>query len=124
MGAIGFSADAASNIIDTNPAAISQYITDSMQNKAWIIYYFLPGLCMIVSCIPMLFYKIDKKTKEQMRVELAARHAAQDDAIANECGVDDTQAVFDCDSEDCEHRACDINESADDCTDTQKEDAE
>lgn len=75
MGAIGFSANTASEYIATNPSAISSYITDSMQNKAWIIYYFLPAVCMVISSIPMLFYKIDKKTKEQMRAELAERHA-------------------------------------------------
>lgn len=75
MGAIGFSADTASGIISSNPEGISSYITNSMQNKAWIIYYFLPALCMVISSIPMLFYKIDKKTKEKMRAELAERHA-------------------------------------------------
>lgn len=90
MGAIGFSADKASNIIETAPDTISTYITNSMQNKAWIIYYFLPGLCMLVSCIPMLFYKIDKKTKEQMRVELAQRHRLAEEALAE--GVQDMDA--------------------------------
>lgn len=85
MGAIGFSADKASGILETAPDTISQYITNSMQNKAWIIYYFLPGLCMLVSCIPMLFYKIDKKTKEQMRVELAERHRLAEAQEQGEC---------------------------------------
>jgi Na+/melibiose symporter-like transporter len=44
-----------------------------MQNKAWIVYFLLPGLCMIVSAIPMLFYKIDEPTKKLMREELALR---------------------------------------------------
>lgn len=80
IGAIGFSASKASGIIETAPETISTYITDDMQNKAWIIYFLLPGLCMLASSIPMFFYKIDEKTKKQMREELAERRAAQEAA--------------------------------------------
>lgn len=44
IGAIGFSASKASGIIETAPDTISSYITDDMQNKAWIIYFLIPGL--------------------------------------------------------------------------------
>ena len=75
MGAIGFSAAKANTYIEGDVSQISEYITDSMQNKAWIIYFFLPGLCMLLSSILMFFYKIDEKTKVQMRAELAERRA-------------------------------------------------
>ncbi len=92
MGAIGFSADTASAIIETAPETISTYITDEMQNQAWIIYYFLPGLCMLVSSIPMLFYKIDEKTKKVMRAELAERRAL---AAAADNGTYDVTETID-----------------------------
>ena len=63
-----------------NLAAIANYVTDGMQNKAWIIYFLLPGLCMLASSLLMFFYKIDKKTKEQMREELAIRRAENEAA--------------------------------------------
>lgn len=78
IGAIGFSASKASGIIENAPETISTYITDDMQNKAWIIYFLIPGLCMLASSIPMFFYKIDEKTKKQMREELAERRAAEE----------------------------------------------
>ena len=81
IGAIGFSASKASGIIETAPDTISTYITDDMQNKAWIIYFLIPGLCMLASSIPMFFYKIDEKTKKQMREELAARRATEEAAL-------------------------------------------
>lgn len=82
IGAIGFNAATAKGIIDGNSQLIAQYgnlagfITDDMQNKAWVVYFFLPGLSMLASAIPMFFYKIDKKTKIQMRADLAERRAA------------------------------------------------
>ena len=75
MGAIGFSAATANTYIQNDVEHISEYITDDMQNKAWIIYFFIPGLCMLVSSIPMFFYKINDKVKKQMREELAERRA-------------------------------------------------
>ena len=76
MGAIGFSAATANNYIQNDVEHISEFITDDMQNKAWIIYFFIPGLCMLISSIPMFFYKINEKVKKQMREELAERRAA------------------------------------------------
>lgn len=90
IGAIGFSASKASGIIETAPDTISSYITDDMQNKAWIIYFLIPGLCMLASSIPMFFYKIDEKTKKQMREELAERRAA-DEAAQNIYNDEDGQ---------------------------------
>ncbi len=75
IGAIGYSsakydaANAAGNI--------ASYVTDAMQNKAWAIYFLLPGLCNLASSALMLLYKIDEKTKVKMRTELAERHAAE-----------------------------------------------
>ncbi|MCM1306953.1 MAG: MFS transporter [Bacteroides sp.] len=76
IGAIGYnSADYFSTL--EQGAAISAYVTNTMQDKAWAIYFLLPGLCMLASSIVMFFYKIDEKTKKVMREELAIRHAAQ-----------------------------------------------
>ena len=87
IGAIGYDAAkyaAVSHIgvqgSQENLAAIANYVTDGMQNKAWIIYFLLPGLCMLASSLLMFFYKIDKKTKEQMREELAIRRAENEAA--------------------------------------------
>lgn len=84
-----------------NLASIAGYITNDMQNKAWIIYFMLPGLCMLASSLLMFFYKIDKKTKDQMRAELALRRAAaendqtdQDEQNVGNDGTDCTD-VFD-----------------------------
>ncbi len=76
MGAIGFNANTANSIYQSG-GDISTYITDSMQNKAWIIYFLVPGLCMLASSIVMFFYKIDEKTKKVMRAELAERRAQE-----------------------------------------------
>ena len=92
IGAIGFSASKASGIIETAPDTISSYITDDMQNKAWIIYFLIPGLCMLASSIPMFFYKIDEKTKKQMREELAERRAT--DEVAQNIDNDADGQVF------------------------------
>ena len=92
IGAIGFSASKASGIIETAPHTISSYITDDMQNKAWIIYFLIPGLCMLASSIPMFFYKIDEKTKKQMREELAERRVA--DEAAQNIDNDEDGQVF------------------------------
>ncbi len=62
-----------------NMQAIAGYVTNVMQNKACIIYFLLPGLCMLASSLLMFFYKIDSKTKAQMREELAARRAQDED---------------------------------------------
>lgn len=80
IGLIGYSSDTYDAIINgtsTQFAQVGDYITNAMQNKAWAIYFLLPGLCMLASSIVMFFYKIDEKTKKQMREELAQRRAAQ-----------------------------------------------
>lgn len=74
IGAIGYSSE---TYFATPVGEIATYVTDAMQNKAWVISFLLPGLCMLASSIVMFFYKIDEKTKKQMREELAQRHAAQ-----------------------------------------------
>ena len=78
MGAIGFSAATANSYIQNDVSHISEYITDDMQNKAWIIYLLIPGICMLLSSIPMFFYKINEKTKKQMREELALRRSNEE----------------------------------------------
>lgn len=63
-----------------NLNSIANYVTYDMQNKTWLIYFLLPGLCMLASSLLMFFYKIDEKTKKQMREELAERRAQQNAA--------------------------------------------
>ena len=82
IGAIGYSAstyDSAVHVLQATgeSSAVTSYVTDAMQNKAWAIYFLLPGLCNLASSIIMFFYKIDEKTKVKMRTELAERHAAE-----------------------------------------------
>jgi Na+/melibiose symporter-like transporter len=59
-----------------------------MQNKAWAIYFLLPGLCMLASSLVMFFYKIDEKTKKQMREELALRRGEAREETVAENAVD------------------------------------
>ena len=78
IGAIGYSSSDYAAAVQGGTAAIHAYVTDDMQVKAWAIYFLVPGLCMLASSIPMFFYKIDKKTKDEMRAELARRRLAID----------------------------------------------
>jgi|GEM_PF-42369 len=75
VGAIGYSSSDYAAAVQGGTEAIRSYVTDDMQVKAWAIYFLVPGLCMLASSIPMFFYKIDKKTKMEMRAELARRRA-------------------------------------------------
>lgn len=77
VGAIGYSSNTyATYIVDGQISSnISTYITNGMQNKLWIIFFLSQGICMLMSCIPMLWYKIDDKTKKEMRAALAERRA-------------------------------------------------
>lgn len=99
-----------------NLASIAGYITRGMQNKAWIIYFLLPGLCMLASSLLMFFYKIDGKTKVQMREELAARRAAEHPETSSE--NDETSENAECTDccKTCEN-VCDnkCDESCDEC---------
>ena len=88
--------------------ALAGYVTDGMQNKAWIVYFLLPGLCMLASSLLMFFYKIDEKTKKQMREELAIRRAENEAAQIvedEEC----TENCAQCDRE-CDSKAADTQE--------------
>jgi Na+/melibiose symporter-like transporter len=46
-------------------------ITSVMQNWIFIAYIGIPGLCMLLSIIPIMRYKINSKVKEQMYLDLA-----------------------------------------------------
>jgi len=72
IGVIGYSSD--TYFANVAAGTINSYITDDMQNKTWAIYFLLPGISMLASSLLMFFYKIDEKTKKQMREELAIRH--------------------------------------------------
>lgn len=80
IGAIGYSSNDYATAVQGGTTAIHAYVTSGMQTKAWAIYFLVPGLCMLASSIPMFFYKIDKKTKEEMRAELARRRAEAENA--------------------------------------------
>lgn len=107
IGAIGYDAAKYAEVShigvqgsQENLAAIANYVTDGMQNKAWIIYFLLPGLCMLASSLLMFFYKIDKKTKEQMREELAIRRAENEAAQIveeEECTANCAECEKECD---------------------------
>lgn len=76
-----------------NLNSIANYVTYDMQNKTWLVYFLLPGLCMLASSLLMFFYKIDEKTKKQMREELAERRAQQN--AADNIDNDGDGQVFD-----------------------------
>lgn len=76
-----------------NLNSIANYVTYDMQNKTWLVYFLLPGLCMLASSLLMFFYKIDEKTKKQMREELAERRAQQN--AADNIDNDEDGQVFD-----------------------------
>ena len=75
IGAIGYSSGDYAAAVQGGSDAIRAYVTSDMQIKAWAIYFLVPGLCMLASSIPMFFYKIDQKTKDEMRAELTRRRA-------------------------------------------------
>ncbi len=81
IGAIGYSSD---TYFSTPVGEIASYVTNDMQNRAWAIYFLIPGLCMLASSLVMFFYKIDAKTKKLMRTELAARRAETNGESAND----------------------------------------
>ena len=91
IGAIGYSSQDYNTAIQGGTAAIHAYVTDDMQVKAWAIYFLVPGLCMLASSIPMFFYKIDKKTKETMRAELARRRLEQEQGAVEQQVEGETQ---------------------------------
>ncbi len=92
VGAIGYSSSEYAASVDAG--AISSYVTDAMQTKAWAIYFLLPGLCMLASSLVMFFYKIDEKTKKIMRAELAERRAAAEGIVAeNNDGISEEDFV-------------------------------
>lgn len=108
IGAIGYDAAKYADVSHIgvqgsaeNMRAIASYVTDGMQNKAWIIYFLLPGLCMLASSLLMFFYKIDEKTKTQMREELAVRRAENEAAqivVEEECDGNCSECEKDCDT--------------------------
>lgn len=109
IGAIGYDAAKYADVSHIgvqgsaeNMQAIASYVTDGMQNKAWIVYFLLPGLCMLASSLLMFFYKIDEKTKTQMREELAVRRAENEAAQIveeEECDGNCSECEKDCDTQ-------------------------
>lgn len=52
-------------------------VTPHMQSVVMAAYWLIPGICVALSCIPMFFYKIDFKVKEEIKEFLAKKEAAQ-----------------------------------------------
>lgn len=50
-------------------------ITERMQNILFAAFIFIPGICTLLSALPVFFYKIDGKVKEQMQKELGEKRA-------------------------------------------------
>ena len=65
-------------------------ISDKMQNIVFAAYLFIPGLCMLLSMIPMFWYKIDAKTKEVMHRELVERRGELSDVDEEELKQEET----------------------------------
>ena len=58
------------------------------EKKKSVLLFLLPGLCMLASSLVMFFYKIDEKTKKQMREELALRRGEAREETVAENAVD------------------------------------
>lgn len=52
-------------------------ISDKMQTIVFAAYILIPGICMLLSMIPMIWYKIDSKTKEEMRSFLEKKRVSE-----------------------------------------------
>lgn len=63
----------------TNQMYLDGLITPKMQNILFFAYIGFPGIGCLLSMIPIFWYKIDDKTKKQMREELAQRRAAAEE---------------------------------------------
>lgn len=67
VGAAGYNAEAIAN------GTVA--ITSNMQTIVFLAYIGIPGICMLLSMIPMFFYKIDNKVKLKMLTELCERRS-------------------------------------------------
>ncbi len=68
VGAAGYNAEKVAKGLVT--------ITSTMQNWIFLAYILIPGICMLLSIIPILRYKIDAKVKEKMYADLAKARQA------------------------------------------------
>lgn len=48
-------------------------VTPHMQNVVISAYWLIPGICTLLSCIPVLFYKIDGALKEEVKAFMASK---------------------------------------------------
>ncbi len=48
-------------------------VTPHMQNVVLSAYWLIPGICTLLSCIPVYFYKIDGEVKEQVKAFMAQK---------------------------------------------------
>lgn len=52
-------------------------VTPHMQSVVMAAYWLIPGICVALSCIPVFFYKIDGKVKDEVRAFLANKEASK-----------------------------------------------
>lgn len=52
-------------------------VTPKMQNIVMAAYWLVPGICVALSCIPVLFYKIDGKVKQDIKEFIEAKPEAR-----------------------------------------------
>jgi Na+/melibiose symporter-like transporter len=80
VGAIGYSSETYFFMMSSG-AEISSYITDGMQTALFAVYILIPGVCALLSMLPMFRYKIDGDLKKQMREDLAEKRAKTNSEI-------------------------------------------
>ena len=51
--------------------------TPAMQNTIMAAYWLIPGICCMTACIPIFFYKIDGKVKEDIKAYQASKELNQ-----------------------------------------------
>ncbi|HKL74172.1 MAG TPA: MFS transporter [Clostridia bacterium] len=65
VGAAGYNAEKIAKGLIT--------ITPTMQNWVFFAYIGIPGICMLLSMVPVFYYKITQKVKEEMYADLTIR---------------------------------------------------
>ena len=78
-GALGYNSEAYTSAINAGQN-MAEVIPNSTQTGIFAIFVLMPGICNFLAFIPMLWYKIDEKTKKVMREELQKR---REEGLAN-----------------------------------------
>lgn len=80
-GALGYNSEAYTAAIN-NGQNMAEVIPDKTQTAVFAVFVLLPGISSLLAFLPMLWYKIDEKTKVQMREELQKRR--EQEALVSE----------------------------------------